>query len=170
MSFRAIASEYGCSYSMPYSYFESKADLVDGLRFRVYAWLHDVLCEARDATSDPVEALDAIAETYVASGLSRPRFYELLFSDAGALPEDDDALVRDKLHALHVCRDAIVDAADHAGLTLTTDPDTAANLFWVAAHGLVSLELGGFLVVGRTATEILPQLFTTMTRGLTDPT
>lgn len=169
MSFRAIASDFGCSYSMPYSYFDSKADLVDGLRFRVYDWLHDVLAKAAGAADDPVEALEAIAESYVEAGLARPRFYELLYSDAGALPEDDPAFVRVKLRSLNVCRDAIVAAAEHTGRTLTTDPDTAASLFWVAAHGLVSLQVGGFLVVGRTGADIMPELFTTMTRGLIYP-
>lgn len=169
MSFRAIATEYGCSYSMPYSYFDSKADLVDGLRFRVYDWLHDLLAKAAAGADDPTDALEAIAETYVEAGLSRPRFYELLYSDAGALPEDDPAFVRVKLRSLNVCRDAIVAAAEHDGRTLTTDPDTAASLFWVAAHGLVSLQVGGFLVVGRTGEDILPRLFTTMTRGLIEP-
>lgn len=169
MSFRAIASAYGCSYSMPYSYFDSKAGLVDGLRFRVYDWLHDILAEAATTTDDPVEALEAIARAYVRAGLARPRFYELLYSDAGALPEDDPAFVRVKLRSLNVCRDAIVAAAAATGRTLTTDPDTAASLFWVAAHGLVSLEVGGFLVVGRTGSDVLDELFPTMTRGLIEP-
>lgn len=166
MSFRAIATDYGCSYSMPYSYFDSKADLVDGLRFRVYDWLHDVLATAGAGANDPTEALAAIAEAYVDAGLSRPRFYDLLYSDAGALAEDDPAFVRVKLRSLNVCRDAIVAAAQHSGQALATDPDTAASMFWVAAHGLVSLQVGGFLVVGRTGADILPQLFSTMTRGL----
>jgi len=69
-----------------------------------------------------------------------------------------------------VCRDVISAAADSAGVQLVADPDTTAHLFWVAAHGLVSLELGGFLVVGRTLDQLLPALFTTMTTGMTTAT
>lgn len=69
--------------------------------------------------------------------------------------------------ACHSVRSQRNTAADSGSVELTTDPDTAAHLFWVAAHGLVSLELGGFLVVGRTMDELLPALFSTMTTGMT---
>ena len=166
MSFRAIASAYGCSYSMPYTYFASKAALIDGLRLRVYRWLQDVLEDAAASTADPIEALEAIARAYVRAGLSRPRFYELLYSNAGSIAEDDPAFLDAKLGALNVCRDAIVAAARAAGQELVTDPDTAAHLFWVAAHGLVSLEHGGFLVAGRTSDQVLSELFQVMARGI----
>lgn len=166
MSFRAIAKVYGCSYSMPYSYFDSKADLVDRLRIRCYEWLRSVLEEAVAQAPDPIAGLDAVAETYVRAGISRPRYYELMYSDAGAMPEDDPEFVEVKFAALNVARDVIVAAADAAGAELVTDPDMAAHLFWVAAHGLVSLQHGGFLVKGVTGNDIQPELFRAMTQGL----
>lgn len=166
MSFRAIAKAYGCSYSMPYSYFDSKADLVDGLRIRCYQWLKAELEEAVAAAPDPIVGLQMVAETYVRAGLSRPRYYELMYSDAGAMAEDDPEFVEIKFAALNVARDVIVAAADAAGAELATDPDMAAHLFWVAAHGLVSLEHGGFLVKGLSGDEIQPEMFRAMTQGL----
>lgn len=166
MSFRAIAKAYGCSYSMPYSYFDSKADLVDGLRIRCYEWLRSTLEEAVAEETDPIVALDVVAETYVRAGLSRPRYYELMYSDAGVMAEDDPDFVEVKFAALNVARDVIVAAADAAGAELVAEPDMAAHLFWVAAHGLVSLQHGGFLVKGVTGENIQPELFRAMTQGL----
>lgn len=169
MSFRSLASAHGCSSTMPYSYFESKADLIDSLRLRAYDWLLGVLTVAAASTDDPAEALQELASAYVRAGVERPRMYELMYSGAGALLETDPAFVEAKLKALNVCRDVITAAADSAGIRLAADPDTTAHLFWVAAHGLVSLEHGGFLVVGRTIDNLLPVLFSTMTTGMATP-
>jgi len=170
MSFRSIASAYGCSATMPYSYFGSKADLIDGLRVRAYQWIQGVLTVAASSVDDPVDALQEVASAYVRAGLVRPRMYELLYSGNGAIDETEPVLADAKLSALNVCRNVISAAADSAGVQLVADPDTTAHLFWVAAHGLVSLELGGFLVVGRTLDQLLPALFTTMTTGMTTAT
>lgn len=169
MSFRAIALEYGCSAAMPYTYFASKADLVDGLRVRSYEWIRGVLAVAASAETQPLPALEAVAEAYVAAAAERPRMYELLYTGEGAMSETEPSLIEAKAAALGVCRDVIAAAAEADQLVLATDPDTAAHLFWVAAHGLVSLDHGGFLVMGRDVGQILPVLFTTMVQGLTEP-
>lgn len=167
MSFRSIASEYGCSTTMPYSYFDSKAGLIDGLRIRAYEWIRGVLTLAASSADEPIAALQDMAAAYVRAGIERPGMYELLYSRSGAIEETEPALGDAKLSALNVCRDVITAAADSAGIELAADPDTTAHLFWVAAHGLVSLEHGGFLVVGRTIDQLLPALFATMTTGMT---
>lgn len=168
LSFRALADAYGCSNTMPYSYFASKAEIVDGLRIRAYGWLQSVLEEAAASSADPLEALNALAAAYVRAGAERPAMYELLYSSAGAMDEDDPRLVAAKRDALDVAKRTIEAAAASASVTLTTDAETAAHLFWVAAHGLVSLDAGGFLVVGRSGKTLLPVLFDTMTRGITE--
>lgn len=167
MSFRSIAAAYGCSSTMPYSYFASKAELVDGLRIRSYEWVQGVLAVATASADDPIQALQAMASAYVKAGIERPRMYELMYSSAGDIDETDPILVAAKLSALNLCRDVIAAAAESAGVELAHDPDTTAHLFWVAAHGLVSLELGGFLVVGRSIDELLPALFAAITTGMT---
>lgn len=166
MSFRALASAYGCSNTMPYSYFGSKAEIIDGLRIRAYRWLQGVLAEAAGGSEDPLDALQALAAAYVRASAQRPHMYELLYSSGGAMDERAPELVDAKLGALRVCQRTIEEAVRSAGVTLSTDPETAAHLFWVAAHGLVSLEAGGFLVVGRSSDDLWPTLFATMTRGI----
>lgn len=166
MSFRAIAAAYGCSPTKPYSYFESKADLVDGLRVRAYEWIRDVLVTASSAASEPMEALRSMAHAYVRAGLDRPQMYGLLYSAEGAMPEAEPRLLAAKVGALSVCQGVIEAAVADGRLTLATDAETAAHTFWVGAHGLVSLELGGFLVVGRSVEQLLDPLITTLIEGL----
>lgn len=167
MSFRAIAARMGCSPTMTYSYFASKADIVDGLRIEAYGWIRDVISVAASGAEDPIDALQALAAAYVRAGIEHPRRYELLYSDAGLLDETDFRLVDAKLAALGVCQQVIEAAAASADVVLAFDPATTAHLFWVAAHGLVSLQTGGFLVVGRTVDQLLPALFAAMSVGVT---
>ena len=167
MSFRSIAAAHGCSATKPYLYFDSKADLVDGLRIRAYEWMHDVLVVAASGARDPFEALRNLAIAYVRAGLERPKMYELLYSQAGAMAETEPILLKAKLAAIGVCRQVIGEVAASTGVDVIDDPETAAHQFWVAAHGLVSLQHGGFLVVGRTIDQLLPTLFASMIRGVT---
>ncbi len=168
MSFRAIASGYGCSNTMPYTYFASKAEIVDGLRIRAYRWLKQELDVAARSKPDPLDALQALATAYVRAGTERPRLYELLYSTRGAMSESAPELIEAKLGALGVCQRVIEAAAEASGLALRSDPKTTAHIFWAAAHGLVSLDSGGFLVVGRSLEQLYPVLFTAMSAGMVD--
>jgi len=96
--------------------------------------------------------------------------YELMYSSDGAMVETEPVLLDAKVAALGVCEKVIREAAESGGVELATDSQTAAHLFWTAAHGIVALEHGGFLVVGRSLDELLPSLFATMVRGLTGET
>lgn len=166
MSFRAIASSAGCSHGKPYSYFDSKADLVDALRIRSYEMLHERLTVAAALHEDPIDSLRELAEAYVRFGVERPRMYGLLYSDEGQMSETTQALLEAKVAALGICRDVIASAAETGSLHLAADPFTSAHVFWAGAHGLVQLHLGGFLVVGRSIDELLPNLFETLIGGL----
>jgi AcrR family transcriptional regulator len=169
MSFRAIASRVGCSHSKIYTYFDSKADLVDALRIRSYEVLFDSLSAAAARHDDPIESLHAIAEAYVRLGLKRPQLYGMLYSNDGRMSETAPRLLDAKLAAIGICRDAIATAAAAGALDLVGDPLAAAHLFWAGAHGLVQLELGGFLVVGCTLEDLLPNLIAALVEGLSTP-
>ena len=166
MSFRAIAARYGCSSMKAYSYFSSKADIVDALRIRAYDWLKENLKEASRSTADPREALERITFAYLDAARERPRMFELLYTHYGEINEDHPKLLDAKKGALGVCQSAIETLAKQPDYHLKFEPNKSAHLFWVAAHGLVSLQAGGFLVVGFDADEILPTLFETTLNGI----
>ncbi|MEM7287428.1 MAG: TetR-like C-terminal domain-containing protein, partial [Actinomycetota bacterium] len=111
-------------------------------------------------------ALRAMAHAYVRAGIDRPQMYALLYSTEGAMPEAEPRLLAAKVEALGVCRGVIEAAVADGQLDLATDPETSAHTFWVGAHGLVSLELGGFLVVGRSVDDLLDPLVTILIEGL----
>ena len=95
--------------------------------------------------------------------------YGMLYSNEGQMSETAPPLLDAKLTAIGICRDLIAEAADAGALDLVGDPLAAAHLFWAGAHGLVQLELGGFLVVGCTLDDLLPNLISVMIDGLSTP-
>jgi AcrR family transcriptional regulator len=99
MSFRAIADLAGCSHSKLYSYFDSKADLIDGLRVRCYRLLFDTLTDAVAAEDDPLKSLESLAHAYIALGLNQTRFYGLLYTREGKLAESESPLFEAKSRA-----------------------------------------------------------------------
>lgn len=166
MSFRSISARYGCSSMKAYSYFSSKADIVDALRIRAYHWLEAELNRAACSKADPAEALRGVTFAYSYAARARPRMYELLYTPYGEKDEAHPDLIAAKSGALDVCQHAIEAVAALPEYTLKFEPSKAAHLFWIAAHGLVSLRDGGFLVVGYEADEILPTLFDTTINGI----
>ena len=168
MSFRSISSRYGCSSMKAYSYFSSKADIVDALRLRAYHWLEAELKKAACSKADPVEALRGVTFAYSDAARARPLMYELLYTPYGEKDEAHPDLIAAKSDALGVCQNAIEAVAALPEYTLKFELGKAAHLFWIAAHGLVSLRDGGFLVVGYQADEILPTLFETTINGIFD--
>lgn len=166
MSFRAIADAAGCSHSKLYSYFESKADIIDALRLLAYELLHDRLSRAAATGNDPLASLLSLSEAYIELGLGRPQMYGLLYTNAGKMGEDDPRLLEAKSAALRVCSEVIEAASATGAIELAVDPLTAAHIFWSGAHGLVELQLGGFLVVGRTIEDLSSDLFSVMIGGL----
>ena len=171
LSFRKIAAEAGCSYATPYSYFASKAVLVDALRARAFAWIGEVMTAAVAGQASPDAQLDALARAYIDAALDRPNRYALMFF---ALQPDDAQpvsleLKAAKRDALDVCTQVI--AAGHAAGDFpdVIDALTAAHLFWAAAHGVVSLQVAGQFVMGRDVDTLVPVLIRTLRAGLEHP-
>jgi AcrR family transcriptional regulator len=165
VSMRRIAARTGRSPNTPYRVFPSKGHLFLGLRIRAYQAIRKEL-EAADASAPlGIDRLRAISTAYIRFALDRTRAYELLFR-VGDAAEDDPALASAKFEALDVCRRALADAAAEGDVHFDTDAWTAAHLFWAAAHGAVSLHLGGQLVMGRSLEQVARLLITTLLEGL----
>lgn len=168
VSFRSVAAHLGCSYSAPYRYFSGKDELIVALRARAYRWMEATLREAIPPTDDASVQLTAVAQAYIRAGLARPTLYALMFfelesSDLGERSVELKAAKRD---ALGVCAEVIAAGQARGELPRHTDALTAAHIFWMGAHGLVSLQVGGQLVMGRTLEQLTPILIRWLAAGL----
>lgn len=168
LSFRRLADGMALSHSAPYRYFASKEELVNALRARAYRWIEGEMLAAIADIAEPEQQLEALAAAYIRSGLARPHRYALMFfnlNDADTLP-DFPELAAAKRDALDVCTRVIAAGQQHGDFPKTLDPLTAAHLFWIGAHGVVSLQVAGQFVMGRTVQALVPTLIQTLRGGM----
>lgn len=168
LSFRRIAAELGVSYSTPYGYFQSKEDLVVALRTRAFRWMEQLTEEAVRPSSDPMRQLELLAAAYIRQGVSRPHRYELMFfgldsTDAAKKSLELRAAKRD---ALDVCTQVIAAGQEQGVFPTRIDALTASHIFWVSAHGLVSLQVAGQLIMGRDIETLTPLVIHTLMTGM----
>lgn len=168
LSFRRLATEMALSYSAPYRYFASKDELVNALRARAFRWIEQSMRDAVAGIEDPEAQLEALAAAYIRSGIERPDRYALMFFKL-----DDTDIARRSIElkaarrdALDVCRQVIATGQAGGQLPDRVDPLTAAHLFWIGAHGLVSLQVAGQFVMGRDLPVLVPTLIRCLRAGL----
>ncbi len=167
VSFRNVAAVAGCSYSAPYRYFSGKEELLTALRARAFRWLEKVIRDAVDPGDDPRLQLEAVARAYIEAGLQRPGMYALmLFQEDSEFAQRSIELKAAKHDALHTCVEVIAAGQARGVLPDTADALTAAHMFWIGAHGLVSLQVGGQFVMGRSVEELAPVLIQWLETGL----
>ena len=168
LSFRRLATEMDLSYSAPYRYFANKDELVNALRARAFRWIEQAMCDAIASIDDPEAQLEALAAAYIRSGIERPDRYALMFFKL-----DDTDIARRSIElkgarrdALDVCRRVIAAGQASGQLPNRVDALTAAHLFWIGAHGLVSLQVAGQFVMGRELPVLVPTLIRCLRAGL----
>lgn len=167
VSFRNVAAVAGCSYSAPYRYFSGKDELLSALRARAFRWIERAMRAAIDPATDPGSQLEALAHAYMQAGMQRPGMYALMFFQQDSeFSQRSIELQNAKRDALHTCVDVIAAGQAIGALPDTVDALTAAHMFWIGAHGLVSLEVGGQFVMGRSAATLVPILIQWLKTGL----
>lgn len=168
LSFRKLAAELSLSYSAPYRYFASKEELVNALRARAYRWIEGVMQESITGIKSPEKQLETLAGAYISAGIERPDRYALMFFKVDD-PSDTRRsfeLRAAKHDALHVCTRVIAAGQACGQMPTTMDPLTASHLFWITAHGLVSLQVAGQFEMGRSVNTLIPTLIHTLRMGM----
>lgn len=144
LSLRALAAAAGTSTAAVYSLFGGKP----GLLLAVHERAFQRFGRAQDAvrvSDDPVEDLVRLGLAYRASALADPYGYQIMFGGE-IRPEHVTPALRKAsadtfLPLLHAVRRCVAE-----GLFRTAVPaESIATALWANVHGLVSLELGGFL-------------------------
>lgn len=167
VSFRNVAAVAGCSYSAPYRYFSGKEELLTAMRARAFRWLEKAIRDVVRPNDDPRLQLEKVARAYVEAGLQRPNMYALmLFQENSEFAQRSIELKAAKHDALYACVEAIAAGQAKGILPNTTDALTAAHMFWIGAHGLVSLQVGGQFVMGRSVEQLVPVLIQWLKSGL----
>ncbi|ONI89798.1 TetR family transcriptional regulator [Saccharothrix sp. ALI-22-I] len=145
LSTRGLAAEAGSSTMAVYTHFGGMRGLVREMVHEGFARLHQHMTSVAH-TDDPVADMALLGRAYRANALANPHLYGVMFGGsmlAGfSLSEDD------RQHGRYTLL-TVVEYAQRciaAGRFRQGDPELVAHQMWTATHGLVTLELGGYLI------------------------
>jgi AcrR family transcriptional regulator len=142
VSIRMIADAVGVTPPSIYLHFPDKDTLIEAVCEQRFAEFDEALEKAAASAPDPIAALRARGEAYVAFGLDHPEHYRVIFMtrhertmELGDLtPDGATAGARAFGHLVEAVAGAV-----EAGASVTPDPLATSIALWASFHGLVSL-------------------------------
>jgi len=145
LSSRRLAAETGTSTMAIYTYFGSMSGLVRAIAREGFGRLEH-LFDCVEPTDDPVADMALYGRVYRHNAVSSRYVFEVMFGGSSlagfSLTEEDRQYGRYTLAPVIDCAVRCIAATrfrpDDAGL--------AAHQMWLGVHGMVTLELGGYLV------------------------
>lgn len=145
LSTRRLAAAVGTSTMAVYTRFGGKEDLVRAMVGEGFRLLNQRMTEVGE-TDDPVEDVVVLGWAYRRNAIEHQHLYGVMFGGSGlggfALTDDDRQHGRYTLTILV----GAVERCMQAGAFRPGDAQLVAHQMWIALHGLVALELGGYLV------------------------
>lgn len=142
---RRVAREAGCSTMLVYTHFGGMSGLVREIVHEGFARLEQHFARVGES-ADPVADMALFGRAYRHNARANPHLYGVMFG-ASSLPvfslsDVDRQYGRYTLvHVVHCAKRCI-----SSGRLGWDDPEMVAHHMWITVHGLVSLELGGYLV------------------------
>ncbi|MFC4032431.1 WHG domain-containing protein [Streptomyces polygonati] len=145
LSTRRLAAAVGTSTMAVYTRFGGKEDLVRAMVREGFRLL-DQEMSAVVETDDPVTDVVALGWAYRRNALEHHNLYGVMFGGPGlggfALTDEDRQHGRYTLTSVVRAVERCMEAKRfHSG-----DAQLVAHQLWIALHGLVTLELGGYLI------------------------
>lgn len=145
LSTRRLAAAVGTSTTAVYTYFGGMDDLVRAMVHEGFRRLNDRMTEVA-RTEDPVADVAALGYAYRANAIEHQYLYSVMFGGASlggfALSDDERQHGRYTLETLV----GAVERCMATGRFRADDPARVAHQMWIGVHGLVTLELGGYLI------------------------
>ncbi len=146
---RRLAREVGASTMAVYTHFGGMADLLTAISLEGFRRLARRMARVR-RTDDPVADVVGLGRAYRRNALANPSLYQVMF---GSHPADwimDDADQAMTLGTFMTLVEGVQRCID-AGRFTAEDPWAMAFQLWASVHGIVTLELSGFLTTADAA-------------------
>jgi AcrR family transcriptional regulator len=145
LSTRRLAAEAGTSTMAVYTYFGGMDDLVRAMVREGFTMLNDRMSAVAE-TGDPASDVAALGLAYRRNALEHRHLYGVMFGGsnlAGFRLTDEDR--QHGRYTLEILVKAVARCMA-AGRFSAGDAELVAHQMWIAVHGLVTLELGGYLL------------------------
>lgn len=167
LSMRKLSEKVGASTIVLYTYFTDKKDILNELYREGFLRLqHDL--EAVPAGADPMEYVMALGRAYRHSAVANATYYEIMFSQCvqGFTPTPES--MEASKTCFGVLRDGVQRCMD-AGCAQSGSATHTAQVLWGTLHGIISLELFGYLGGAGMGEARLEQAIQTIKAGLAVP-
>lgn len=153
---RRIAEEVGVSSTALYMHFADKACILQEICSETF---RDLLARNQEIASrpvDPVVRTRMMLDAYVRWGLANPNAYQLVYCAPG--PVSTEPMPAGTAEMSRQCYDIFADVVRQIaaeGRLRTGTADTAAQVLWMACHGIVALRIGRLQVEWTTQDELM---------------
>jgi AcrR family transcriptional regulator len=141
LSTRQLAERASSSTMAIYTLFGGKDGLLNALYLEGFRRLYQALSEG---SQDPLEQILHLNRQYRRFALEQPMFYRLMFEQSPPEMQLSSESREAAWQSLQPLQNAI-ETALATGILLGTDSQELAMHLWFTAHGVVSLELAGYL-------------------------
>jgi AcrR family transcriptional regulator len=145
LSTRRLAAAAGTSTMAVYTYFGGMDDLVRAMVHQGFRMLDDRM-SAIAQTGDPASDVGALGIAYRCNALEHKHLYSVMFG--GSNLAGFRLTGEDRQHGRYTLEILVKTVARcmAAGRFSAVDAELVAHQMWIAVHGLVTLELGGYLL------------------------
>lgn len=145
LSTRRLATEAGTSTMAIYTYFGSMSALVREIVREGFARLAQMFGTVKQ-TDDPVADITHLGRIYRYNAITNRHLYNAMFGGESlggfALSEEDRQYGRYTLSPVVATASRCIESGRFGG----DDPILVAHQMWLAVHGTITLELGGYLI------------------------
>ncbi|WP_374571421.1 TetR/AcrR family transcriptional regulator [Phenylobacterium sp.] len=162
VTMRQLAAELGVSPMTPYRYFKDKDDILAAVRASGFDRFAEALETAYAKQASARSRGAAVGQAYVDFAFTHPQAYKLMF-DLNQPSHDHPELERASTRATATMSQYVRGLVNDG--QLQGDPEEIGAMFWVAAHGAVSLALAGKISQDR-ARALIAEMNSAISRGL----
>lgn len=167
LTMRRLSQRIGSSTIVLYTHFRDKSAILNELYVEGFGRLRDDLLRVVP-DRDPTRHVMDLGRAYWRSALANPTYYQLMFSRCvpGFEPAPES---REAGKQPFVILAAAVQRCIDAGLATDTTAAQLAHTLWGTLHGLISLELFGYMASSSDAEARLEQALRIMQAGIGQP-
>jgi AcrR family transcriptional regulator len=144
---RRLADAAGTTTQSIYTLFGAKEGIVRAMFREGYARLERRIRKVPD-TDDPLDDLRRQGHAYRLAALASPHYYDVMFGRPVPEFTPDEADLAAHATTLGLLQRGVQRCIDAGVLVDRASADFLARWLWAAVHGLVSLELAGYLDLG----------------------
>lgn len=165
LSMRKLSQRIGASTIVLYTHFRDKQAILDELYVEGFSRLHADLLQVA-AQDDAAEYLMELGRSYRRSAVRNATYYQLMFSRCVPGFDPSPSARASSKRAFAVLAAAVQRCLD-AGLIVEGEAANIAHTLWGTLHGLISLELFGYLPPELSGEQRLEHALLLIRAGLT---